>query len=66
MINVNGGKKIPWHEGMTVAKLLEMMDDPYPFVVVRINNTLVSKPNFENYCIPDHSDIFLIPLIAGG
>lgn len=65
MIRVNG-KKLPWHEGMTVENLLEALDDPYPYAVVRIDSRLVSKPNFKTCCIADDSEVFLIPLISGG
>ena len=65
MIRVNG-KKQPWHEGMTIEDLLEALGDPYPYAAVRINNRLVSKPNFKNHRIADDSEVFLIPLISGG
>ena len=65
MIRVRG-KDLPWQEGMTVADLLNYLQDPYPYVVVRINDKHVSRPNFEKILIPDHSEVFPIPLIAGG
>lgn len=65
MIRVRG-KDLPWQEGMTVADLLNNLRDPYPYVAVRINDKHVSRPNFEKTLIPDHSEIFPIPLIAGG
>ena len=65
MIRVNG-KKQPWHEGMTVEDLLRALDDPYPYAAVRIDNRLVSKPNFKTFLIADDSEVFLIPLISGG
>ncbi len=65
MIRVNG-KDFPWHEGMTVTELIEELDDPYPYIVVRINDKHISKPNFEKTTIPDNSEVFLIPIVAGG
>jgi thiamine biosynthesis protein ThiS len=65
MIFLNN-EALPWHEGMTVADLLKEMPDAYPYVVVRVNDHYVSKPNFDSYKISDHSKIYLIPLIAGG
>lgn len=65
MITVSG-KNFAWREGMTVADLLKEIDDPQPYAVVRINDTYVSRMNFENTFIPDGSEIFLIPMIAGG
>jgi sulfur carrier protein len=65
MIRV-AGKEHPWRQGMTVADLLrERGDDPDP-AVVRINDHYVSRPDFARTTIPDHAEIFLIPMIAGG
>ncbi|UCE56617.1 MAG: sulfur carrier protein ThiS [Desulfobacterales bacterium] len=65
MITVSGSN-FPWREGMTVADLLKEIDDSQPCAVVRINDTYVSQMNFENTVIPDDSEVFLIPMIAGG
>ena len=65
MIRVNG-KKVSWHEGMTVADLLKVLSDSDHYVVVRINDKYVSRPFFEKTLIPDNSDVFLIPMIVGG
>jgi thiamine biosynthesis protein ThiS len=59
-------KKIAWHEGMTVSDLLENIGASHPYAVVRINETYVSRPNFDQTKIPDHARIFLIPMVAGG
>jgi thiamine biosynthesis protein ThiS len=65
MIKV-GKKDLPWREGMTVADLLKELGDPYPYAAVRINDKTVSKPNFDETLVPDNSEVFLIPMIAGG
>lgn len=65
MICVNG-KVMPWREGMTVLDLLEDLGDSYPYVVMRINDELVSRPSFDKTLIPDEAEIFLLPMIAGG
>lgn len=65
MINVSD-KKITWYEGMTISDLLKELDDPHPYSVVRINDTYVSRPNFDNTTIPDDSEVYLIPMVAGG
>jgi thiamine biosynthesis protein ThiS len=59
-------KDYPWHEGMTVADLLKEIGDPYPYAVVRVNERTVSKPHFETTPVPDNSEVYLIPMIAGG
>ena len=60
------GKKILWHQGMTVEDVLKALNDSYPYVVVRINDTHISRPDFETYLVPDHSEVFPLPLITGG
>ena len=65
MITVNG-KKVPWREGMTVSDLLNDLNDSYTYIVVRINDKQVSRPNFDTTLIPDNSEVFLVPMVAGG
>jgi thiamine biosynthesis protein ThiS len=65
MITV-AGHTIDWHEGMTISDLLVEIHDPHPYAVVRINQTYISRPNFDKTTIPDHAEVFLIPMVAGG
>ena len=65
MIRV-GKKDLPWREGMTVADLLNDLGDSYPYSAVRINQRTISRPNFDKTTIPDNTEVFLIPMIAGG
>ena len=57
---------IDWHEGMTVSDLLCEINDPYPYAVVRINETYISRPNFDKTSVPDDAEVYLIPMVAGG
>jgi thiamine biosynthesis protein ThiS len=59
-------KTVTWHEGMTVSDLLSELDDSHPYAVVRIGETYVSRPNFDQTIIPDGAQVYLIPMIAGG
>jgi len=65
MIKV-AGKEHPWREGLTVADLLNELADDYQYAVVRINEHYISKINFDKTIIPDETEVFLIPMIAGG
>ncbi len=65
MIKVSD-KMVTWREGMTISDLLKELDDSHPYAVVRINQTYVSRPNFDKTIVPDESQVFLIPMIAGG
>ncbi|HDZ24016.1 MAG TPA: sulfur carrier protein ThiS [Desulfobacteraceae bacterium] len=65
MIEIDG-RQIPWHEGMTVAALLEEIEDAHHYAVVRLNGRLISRPNFEKTPVPDSAEVILIPMVAGG
>lgn len=60
------GKKIGWRPGMTVSDLLRELDDQYDYAVVRIGTTIICRPDFEKTSVPDGSEVFLIPMVAGG
>jgi sulfur carrier protein ThiS len=51
---------------MTVADLLDELGDPYPYAVVRMAGRLVSRPDFRRTMVPHDSELFLLPLVAGG
>ncbi len=59
-------KTLTWYDGMTVSDVLKELADSHPYAVVRINETYVSRPNFDKTAVPDGAEIFLIPMIAGG
>ncbi|MCP4691877.1 MAG: sulfur carrier protein ThiS [Desulfobacterales bacterium] len=59
-------QKIPWKEGMTVSRLLGVLDDSGACVVVRIDGKVVCRPNFDKTPVPDESEVILVPMIAGG
>ena len=60
------GKEMPWRDGMTVADLLKRIKDSHPYAVVRVNDTVVSRPNFDTHQIPDRAEILLVPMVSGG
>ena len=60
------GREFRWREGMTLPDLLEELGDSYPYAVVRVNETVISAPDFATAPVPRGSQVHLIPLIAGG
>ncbi len=65
MIQVDD-KPMLWKEGMTVASLLEQVDDARFCSVVWLNGKLISSPKFGQTTVPDNAQIRLLPLVAGG
>ena len=61
-----GEKEISWTDGMTVADLFIIIENSYSYAAIRLNDRVVSSPNFETTLVPDGSQVYLLPLIAGG
>lgn len=60
------GEQMPWRREMTLAQLLQEMDDAHHYAVVRVNGRYVCRPGFDTYVIPDNAVIYSVPMIAGG
>lgn len=65
MISVDD-QEVTWYQGMTVTDLLQDIGHDSPCAVVRINETHVSRPKFEETLVPDRARVYLIPMVAGG
>ena len=65
MIKING-KEHSWYQGMTIKDLLKNLNNSHLYAMVRINEKHISMPYFEKPLVPDNSEVFLIPMIAGG
>ena len=61
-----GGKEMIRQPGMTLAQVMETLEDGQLYAVVRLNGKLVSRPYFDSTPVPDGAEILLLPLIAGG
>jgi len=60
------GKQYPWQPGMDVEQLLNYVEKPEQYAVIRLNGKAVSRPKFKDTLVPDNADVVLIPMIAGG
>jgi len=65
MVRVDG-RELAWQEGMTVADVLEALGDSYAYAVARVGENIVTAPHFTSAAVPDDTDVFLLPLVAGG
>ena len=61
-----GDKEMPWKEGLTVAALLEGLEDGHIYAVVKLDGRLVSRPHFNTTPVADGARVTPIPMIAGG
>ena len=65
MITVNG-RKISWIENETVRDLLKRMRYTFTNIVVKIDNELVKRKDYDNTLISDGAEIKMIHMISGG
>ena len=65
MITVNG-KEVAYEEGMTVKRLLEIMNYTFPMIIVRVNGKLVLREDWETFVIPPDAKVQALHQIAGG
>jgi sulfur carrier protein len=65
MITVNG-KEVAYEEGMTVKRLLEIMNYTFPMIIVRVNGKLVLREDWDTFVIPPEAKVQALHQIAGG
>ena len=56
MITVKG-KKLEWHEGITVRQILDTLGYNFPSVLVRVNGTIVRRKSWDSAVIPDEAQV---------
>ncbi len=65
MVEING-HKVDWEEGMTVKRLLELMNYTFPMIIVRVNGELVGKEDWDRFPVPRKARVQALHQIAGG
>jgi len=60
------GKKMDWHEGLTVREVLDTLGYNFPSVLVRINGRIIRRKGWDDYIVPDEADVEVRPIVAGG
>jgi sulfur carrier protein len=60
------GKKLDWHEGLTVREVLDTLGYNFPSVLVRVNGGIVKRKEWDNSIVPDEADVEVRPIVAGG
>ena len=65
MITVNGDR-MEWHDGMTVAEILEIRNYIFRMIAVQVNGELIKRGTYEQTSVPDEADVQVILMISGG
>jgi sulfur carrier protein len=66
MIVVNRRDHVSWHEGLTVAALLDRLRYTFPHIIVTVNGELVPRDAYATHQVPDSADVRVLHLMAGG
>ncbi len=61
-------KSFDWFEKMNIYDLLKAMGYTLkkPAVLIKVNSTVIKKSEWDNYFIPDNSEITVVNLLRGG
>jgi len=67
MLKVND-KDYEWHTNMTVYNLFINMGYTLkkPSVLIKVNNEVVQRTNWDNFIIPEDAEILVVNLLKGG
>ena len=60
------GKRLEWHEGLTVREVLDTLGYNFPSVLVRVNGAIVRRKSWDSTVVPDEAEVEVRPIVAGG
>lgn len=55
-----------WHEEMTIRDILRIRNYTFRMLVIKVNDQLIKKPEWDRYRVPDGAEVKVIHLISGG
>jgi thiamine biosynthesis protein ThiS len=55
-----------FEEGITIKSVIEKMNYIYPKLVVRVNDVLIEKEDYEKTVLFEKDDVKIYHLLAGG
>lgn len=64
-VTVNG-KQMEFEEGITLAKMLEILENKSKMIVIEQNRNIISKDKFETTPVQEGDDIEVITFTGGG
>lgn len=60
------GRSILWEEGMTVQRILEVMNYTFRMLVIKVDGRLVKRDDWSSHLVPQGADVKVIHMVAGG
>ena len=55
-----------WEENMTIQRILEVMNYTFRMLVVKVNDGLVKRQEYDSFIVPENADVKVIHMVAGG
>jgi sulfur carrier protein len=66
MIRVNNQYEIEWRPGMTVQDVLDELKFSFRMIAVKVNGTVVLRPDYATTLVPEGAEMQALHLISGG
>ena len=60
------GKRLEWHQGLTVRDVLDTLGYKHPSVLVRVNGAVVRRKVWDGTVVPDEAEVEVRLIVAGG
>lgn len=57
---------VEWKENLTIKELLSIMKYTFPMLIVKVNGEIVKKDQYDEFTVPENSEIKIIHLMSGG
>jgi len=64
-VRVNG-QFIDWNEHLTVEKILDGLELEFKQYIVKVNEKIVKKDQYEAKAVPRGAKVRILPLLPGG
>lgn len=65
-IYLNNNIEVFQQEQLTINEILKVKNFSFRLILVKLNNTLISKPDFDYTTVKDGDDLKIIHLMSGG
>lgn len=59
-------EEMEWEPNLTVQDVLVRRKYTFPMIVVKVNDSVVSKEAYDSFLVPEGADVQVIHLISGG
>ncbi len=65
MVTVRG-EQVEWNKNLTIGQVLKELGYNFPLLLVRVNEQIVKKKDWDSYNLPDNAIVDIHHVVAGG